>query len=252
MKKDMKEKRWKSVVRDIGLLVVMVGLGSWTYQQFSLNYRSMEASQQTLQALLTHQTDITQSYKQDLALVKERLDQAELFLNAAHTDLDKTQMDLTKAQTENMTLRQRIALLDAVAGLEGAISRLKEKNALLINHISSIKQELFPRIQNIKTLKQGRVLITKYHDRLRKIKKRIAKLKRKKRLQRIAAQKKRDQIMLLAGNNGYLLRNGKLSPTRIVLPVFDEGTERVFPAAKIGTGKSSINKDVNIEVTFVK
>lgn len=265
-KRARRRKSDKRIWSDVIVLIVLVVLGSWTYRQFSSNYSKMEASNKITQPLLTHQVNLTQKYqrtaskyKQELGQVKEKFDNVEFVFDNArvelagtHARLSRTRADLAKVKKENNKLRQKIQLLDTVADLESTISRLKQKNSLLVTNIDSIKQESFPRAQNIKTLQEGRSLMARYHDRLRKVKGRINELKRRERLERIAAQKESDRILLLAGNNGYLVRDGKFSRPTVMLSDLGGGTGGVPSAAGFGIRRSPSDKDFKIKVTFVK
>ncbi len=253
------EKGWvSSIWVDVGLIAVLVGSSVWIFQQFSSTYHNMQASLQTLQSISTQQADLAQGYKHDLILAKGKFYKAESLLKnvytnlqMAQTDLDNTRTDLSKAQTKNNNLQQKIQLMDTVADLEDTVSGLKEKSDLLANHINSIKQESFTRAENIKTIQEGRTILSQYHDRLKKIKRRIGSLRHKARLARIDVQKEKDRIMTLAGNRGYILRNGEFSPSVIVLPVFGTGAEEIPSAIQIGSSKFPADKDVKIKVTFV-
>jgi chromosome segregation ATPase len=203
------------------LFLLILFLGSfWTYRQFSIHLHQLDASHRTLEAMFSEQSGLIKVYKEDLEGLKENLSLTESLLKSA--------------QSENERLHQKIALLDQVAEVESTISRLKERNTLLINHIGSLKGEDSFRPQDIKTIEEARKVMNQYEDRLAHVKDRIKEFRRQAVFDRIAAQKERDRIESLAGNNGYLVRNGKAIP---ITGIPDESISR---------------RNVKIKVSFIE
>ena len=205
-----------------GLLVlgVFLTLGIWTYQQVSTIYQNMETSHQMVESLVNNQSQVIKAYRDELGLLKK--------------NLASTEELVSQLKNENEKLQEKLVLLDKVTELEETINRLKERNALIINHMSTLKEKNFIAENEVKSIKDGRKLIAEYRNRLSKIKGRIKDLKITEQLARIDAQRERDKKESLAGNSGYLVRNGRI----VAVGDFSE--------------KILTNKNIEVNVTFVK
>ncbi len=200
------------------LLLFVLGLSLWMFQQYNVKYENLQATQRILLTSLDRQTDMMSEYQRELDLVK--------------ANLAETESLLSNVQKENEKLYQKIALLDEVSELENTISRLKVKNSHLVNMMSSRREE-FPRFtKDIKTIKEARAFLSKARMKVTEFKMRIGELKGEQRDQKIAAQKEEDELWLKLGNNGYIIRDGELTPVEVTLP----------PS----------KKQIKIDVTFVK
>lgn len=224
-------KQGNSVWGMIFLIAVLSGGFFWMYQEVSINYQNMENSHRMMEALLENQTSTVRSYAGEIAKFK--------------SNLEETGVLLSQIQAENNQFKQRVAMLDDVAELERKIALLEEQNVKLKTEMDvaalasqtqekelrSKLQELLDE-QNFKTIAEGESLLKKYRARFRDIKARIKGYKMDARRQKIDGFKAKDQADLLAGNNGFLIRNGQ--------------------PATANVASSSGPKNVQINVTFVK
>lgn len=200
-------------------MLMTFGLAIWGYVEFSTKYEQVKISNAKIQSLLEQQTQQATNYARELELYKE--------------NLHKTEELLSKVQDENNKLREKLVLLDKLDELQETVERLKEKNALMINHMSSARKQEPDFNKSIQNVTEGRKILSKYGHYISDIKNRIAVIRREERRQTIARQKEEDRLKLLAGNNGYMIRDGETMPREIVLPLKEK-------------------KDVTIDVTFVK
>ena len=203
----------------LGLL--LSALSYWTYQQVTLTYQKLEKSNALIETALENQSIIVQGTEQELALLKQSLTKTEELVN--------------KYQEENDKLREKIKLLDQLGELEDTISRLKERNARIINHMSStksVKREPVFNSTNIQTVDKGKSLIDQFRSKIQEVKVRIRDIKRATHQKKIEEQEEQDKIHAMLGNNGYLIRNGDSSPVYSAFP--------------------PPNKVVNIDVQFVE
>jgi len=217
-KKEEKNSNNKRIILRVTLLSVLVALFSWSYYQFSVSYNNIELSNRMIEALLHKKTALADKYARDLGLAKENLVQTEAFLK--------------KVQEENDKLREKIKLLDKMAELEKTIARLKEKNALIINQMTSPQRDSTSPEKRFKTIEEGKAIIQDYQEMISKVKKKIKTLKKEEYEKKVAAQKEIDRIQTLLGNNGYWVRDGKLSPPDMPQP--------------------NANQNIKIDVEFVR
>ena len=206
-------------VGGVVVLLIFAGLAVWGYVEFSTKYQELKISNDRIRRLLEKQTEQTLNYARELELYKE--------------NLAKTETLLTKVQEENNQLREKLVLLDKLQELEDTVARLKEKNTLMINHLSSLQKQEPDFRKSIQTMEEGRKVLSKYSKYIGDIKDRLSVIKRDEHRQEMARKKEDDRVKLLAGNNGYMIRDGQPKSMELVLP----------PKEK---------KDVTIDVTFVK
>ena len=206
----------------IFLVTAVVVLCSWIYTQFNKTYSKVDLSHRMVEALLADKTNLAQQYAAELGLTKESLQKTEEFLD--------------KVQEENERLREKIKLLDKVTELEETISRLKEKNALIINHMSSMSpggtQPKMSKVKYLKTIEDVKEKITEQKAEVKKLYAKLDELKTEEKKKKKGLQEERDRIKSLIGNNGYIMRDGKLSPPDVVYP--------------------SSNSNAKVDVKFVK
>ncbi|MCK5215520.1 MAG: hypothetical protein KAR05_09230 [Candidatus Omnitrophica bacterium] len=203
------------------LLLVLLGLTFWVYGQIFVNYQSLERSNQIVQSLLESQASQVKEYSQEIALIKEALERTETLTG--------------QYKKENEKLRDKIKLLDKVEGLENSITRLKEKNARIINRISQIDLQKTPvkmDKEKVSTVQEGLDLLAKYREKMKVVKVKIHEIKKSDHKSRIIARDQMDEVKLMAGNNGFLIRDGQKTSAE-----FD-----YFPK----------NRNIKIDVTFMK
>ena len=134
------------------------------------------------------------------------------------------QVSLTKTYAEELT-NTRNQLVEAQANLEQAkseisqlndknnefqktIAQLDEKNTQLSHELTVVQERLRFLEGDVKSLDEARALIAEYKGKFRLVKTKIRAFNHEVFEAKVAAQKEKDRIAILMGNNGYLTRDG--------------------------------------------
>jgi len=192
--------------------VALVFFAVSKYTEYS---EKLELSNRVIQSLLDRSTEQTRAYAEQLALMKQAL--------------HDTQESLGKVQAENGRFKQQ---LDELARMEQTIANLQEENVRISQQLSLMKIAEENPQQMVNSLAQGREMIDTYQAKIRAITGRMKELKIEALDERIASLKEADKQMLLMGNNGFLIRDGELTPVDISLP--------------------QVSPKIKVDVTFVK
>ena len=185
------------------LFIAMIVLGAYTIREFNLVSMNWQSSSAQLRETSAIQARLQKETAAQLAEAKETLKETELML--------------TQAQDENARLQSEIAQLKEQTGqLEAAQS----KNEQLNQELSDVKSRLQLYEREINSLEDGRALIATFSQKIRSVKLAMHDLKRQAQEAKIAALKERDRIKMLEGNNGFLLKEGKLK-----IPASDKANE---------------------------
>jgi hypothetical protein len=214
------EKKIQTGVIRVLLLTVLLALGGWVYQQNVANNETLTASIQITENLLDRQIAITRGYAQKLALLQE--------------NFNKTETLLKTVQDENRKLNDQLALLSNVQDLQATVDRLKTENGEILAEVRDLRQQVALESRNITDIAKGQELIHKFKDRIRSVKVRIKELQNDAYIQKVAAQREKDRMGLMLGNNGFLTRNGEQT------------------AADFNATPAMANKDIQVNVTIVK
>lgn len=154
-----------------------------------------------------------------LEAVTQQLNEVTAELNTTKTLLAQTQTMLTQATSENNKLKEDIQSLDGmktaegvqnVNDLEARVAALKSKNNEADRELSNLKTQLRAFQADFSTLEEGRSLITLFQNKIKLVKSRMRAIQQEAYFAKIAAQKERDRIATLNGNNGYMIRNGEV------------------------------------------
>jgi Tfp pilus assembly protein PilE len=228
-----KEAKGQNLWGLIVIAAILSGLSFWTYNEVANDYLSVERSNKMVAALLENQTQVVRNYSHQV--------------NDFKMNLAKAEEKIAQVETENTDLKGKLAALENVSALEQRIAELEASNAQLKQDMElaaaaakSREDELNMKLQefiaelDFKSVDEGRVILTKYKKKIREIKSRIKTFQIEDRNEEIAAFRSQDAARLSLGNNGYLIRNGEVTPVDVVWP----------PAVQ--------RKNVNIDVTFVK
>ena len=97
-----------------------------------------------------------------------------------------------------------------VPELEAQISTLKRKNVQVGSELENLKKELRAFEADFSNLEEGRSLITLFQSKIKLVKSRMRYLKQEAYFAKVAAQKERDRLEAIAGNNGFLVKGGQL------------------------------------------
>ena len=149
--------------------------------------------------------------------VNRQLDVVTAELTTTKSLLAQTQEMLAKAQSENTSLKDDLQGMDAlqqqenvsnVKELQGKITDLKEKNTQVSGQLAQLKEQLRVFEADFGNLEEGRSLITLFQNKIKLVKSRMNYLKQEAFFAKVAAQKEKDRVALLNGNNGFVIKNG--------------------------------------------
>ncbi|MDE1920846.1 MAG: hypothetical protein KGJ09_02390 [Candidatus Omnitrophica bacterium] len=153
-----------------------------------------------------------------LEIVNRQLDQVTAQLNSTRNTLADTEGMLGQAQAENTRLRLELQGLDNlrttenvqnIGELQAKIKTLKDRDSLISFQLKDLKDQLRAFNAQFSNPQQGRSLITLFQKKIREVKDHMSALRHEAYLARVAAQKQKDRLAVLNGNDGFLVRNGR-------------------------------------------
>lgn len=188
------------------------GLVLTAADQGASNYRSYVAQYKETKIQLEETT-------RKLEEVNRQLDAVTAELTTTKGMLTQTQDMLAQAQAENARLKDEIMGIDpsqraenaptVVEDLKQKIADLKEKNVEVSGQLAQLKEQLRAFEADFGNLDEGRTLISLFQNKIKLVKSRMNYLKQEAHFAKIAAQKEKDRIAALNGNNGYVIKNGQ-------------------------------------------
>lgn len=121
-------------------------------------------------------------------------------LEAVKALLVQTEAMLTLAQRENIQIKKD----------QETVLQLQARDVRLTDDLARAKGELDKYSAGIFGIQEGKRLIGLYHDQIKAVKAQIKDIKRGARYTRIAALRERDKVKMLIGNNGYMIKDGRM------------------------------------------
>ncbi len=244
-----KKRKFISVMGVISLFV-LVGLMVFVLKEQQSTYQVIESSADLMMNAFQQQASLTRNYVELYHQSQEDLATATKDLAATKAFLEQTEALLTETKQQNATLQNQIALLkdqtnlpsavnespEAIQSqkdLENQIALLNEKNSQFSTEITTLKEQMQALTGDVKSLEEGRDMISLFHNRLKLVKAKMHYLKQEARYAKIAAQKERDRILLMRGNKGFLVKKGA-------------------PAQTVNGSQKSDDKNVDIDVSFIE
>lgn len=176
------------------------------------NYRSYVKQYKDTKAQLEETT-------RKLEAVTKELNDVTAQLNTTKSMLNQTQIMLTQAQAENTKLKEDLQSLDgiktaenvqSISDLEARIAALKTKNSQDSAELSELKSQLRSFQADFSTMEEGRSLISLFQNKIKLVKSRMRHIEQEAYFAKVAAQKERDRIAILNGNNGFMVHNGAI------------------------------------------
>jgi chromosome segregation ATPase len=179
--------------------------------QATSNYRTYVGRYKETKAELEETT-------RKLEAVNTQLNQVTAELASTKGLLSESQGLLASAQDENIKLKQELQGLGQLQGtdraqnvaeLQDKIKVLKDKDAEVSMQLTDLKGQLHAFQGDFSNLEEGKSLITLFRSKIILVKTRMRYLRQQAYLTKVAAQKEKDRIAALNGNNGFVLRNGQ-------------------------------------------
>ena len=221
--------------RIIGLILsgVMILLAAYVLK---LQHQNFDISAQSYQIAMTANDYANSNYRayvgrykatrieldeatRKLEIVNNQLNQVTSELDATHNLLSQTQGMLASAQEENTRLKQELQGLEGLRSQENVqnvnelqtrIQTLKDRDSKIAYQLSDLRSQLKAFNAEFSKPDEGRSLITLFQNKIRLVKTRMSFLRQEAFVARLAAQKEKDRLASLNGNDGFLVRDGHL------------------------------------------
>lgn len=154
-----------------------------------------------------------------LEVVNNQLNEVTSELDATHNLLSQTQGMLASAQDENSRLKQELQGLEGLRSqenvqnlneLQDKIQTLKDRDFQISTQLADLKSQLKAFNAEFTKPDEGSSLITLFQNKIRLVKTRMSFLRQEAFVARIAAQKEKDRLASLNGNDGFIVRDGHL------------------------------------------
>jgi len=194
------------------LLLVLFLFAGWLYYELDVNYRNLEESNKTVDSMLDKQAALVKRYADELIVTKKQIAEAEALVAQLRQENEVLAKQDEVNKAENAQLRGKMAEMEA------NVADLKQKNLALLGQIEKLEKDALLHPEKVASVDEGRSLISKFKERLRNMDRRMRTLKHEAFTAKVEAQKELDKKRSLAGNNGFLMRNGMSMPMEIVLP----------------------------------
>jgi cell division protein FtsB len=260
-----KENARRTFLNSLGVLVILASIALTGYVTWlgTEIYTSMQQSNHSLLINATQQSALTLSYAQrleatelqlestrnELAYVTKMYQDNQLTLQGVERELEstkavlaQTQLMLSQATGRDLEEIQRMARqeLSQVSNvLEASVVELQQDNAKLVDTIKTLQAKLDHFEGDIKNIEEGRALIRELKGKIKQVKVKIRGFQRAAEDLRLDALAQKDNIRLMLGNNGYLIRNGE--PVNVDM--------EKYKAASLENLENN-TKDVKVDVTI--
>lgn len=209
------------------LIGVLLFIFFWSYYLMEENYTKLEMTNQVIENLYQKSAVKTQEYasqviklKQEAAENLRQLAENEKLVSQLRDDNMRIQQERQDLQAQNAQLQEKVKLLDKMAELEAGIASLKEKNSTLMKDIERLEKEAFYP-DRVKSLVEGKEMKSRIRQKVRSLDLRMRTLTREAFAAKVEAQKEIDRQRSIAGNNGFVMRNGMIMPQDIILTTKD-------------------------------
>ncbi len=204
--------------------IILGALTVYTLVIWYFNYRTLEEVVASAEFAANEQAKNFRHYVQEYRVTKIALDESNqkvsaltLELQAANAELSLTRGELASLQGLNDQLKESIKALETYKAkasakgeaLETMIQAFKNKNRQLDKDLQMVRKELSSFQPDIADTKEGREKVLRFKNQIRLVKKNMGVLKQQVQEMKIAAQKERDRLEMLYGNNGYMVKDGK-------------------------------------------
>ncbi len=204
--------------------IILGALTVYTLVIWYFNYRTLEEVVASAEHAADEQAKNFRHYVQEYRVTKVALDESNqkvsaltLELQAANAELSLTRGELTSLQGLNDQFKESIKILETYKAkalakgeaLETMLQAFKKKNKQLDVDLQMVRKELSLFQPDIADTKEGREKVLRFKNQIRLVKKNMGVLKQQVQEMKIAAQKERDRLEMLYGNNGYMMKDGR-------------------------------------------
>ncbi|MBF0486077.1 MAG: hypothetical protein HQL16_06155 [Candidatus Omnitrophica bacterium] len=220
MADEAKKNKWLKILGGV-VMAGMIGFMLWLWVY---NYLTLQKVAMVSDKVMVKQGENFHYYINEYKVTKVELDettskltQVSQELESANVELSNTRGELTQVQQLNDQLKVNIQGLEhyksaAMAkgeALENMILSFKKKNKELDHNLQAVRKELSTFQPDIGDINEGRSKLELFKNHIRMVKKNMNALKHQAYEAKVAAQKERDRLEMLYGNNGYLMKDGQ-------------------------------------------
>ncbi len=240
-------KRKIKSVAGVVLFVAMLAMVGYILQQQNDVYRSLQDTANMMVTAADKQAAVTRTYINLYHETQNTLTQVTTELDSTKALLKQTEDLLAQSKQENEDLKNKMAALqsqDAATlaqsqaqlnqtrtNMEQQISALNEKNNQFASELTALKDQMRVFEGDVKSIDEGKNVIALFKNKLDLVRTKMTYLRREAHFARISAQKERDRLLLMQGNQGFLAKDGQWAKPE---------------------NEAAKKKDVNIDVTFVE
>jgi chromosome segregation ATPase len=201
----------------IVVAVALSALTIYTLVIWYFNYRTLQEVVTVVEKAADEQSKNFRHYVQEYRIAAQKVADLTIELQAANTELATARNELSTVQGLNDQLKDSIKILEtykvkAMAkgeALETMINAFKKKNKQLDADLQLVRKELSSFQPDIADTQEGREKVLRFKNQIKLVKKNMGILNVQAEEMRVAAQKERDRLETLYGNNGYMMKDGK-------------------------------------------
>ncbi|MBF0620140.1 MAG: hypothetical protein HQL19_08235 [Candidatus Omnitrophica bacterium] len=220
----MVESKKQKKITGIVLLVIMGVMTVYMLIVWVFNYKTLEKAVDVLDKTAVSQAQNVRYYSNEYKVTKVKLDETTAKLVQITAELEAANAELSTARQEVASLQQvndqikadiqtlehfKAKALSKGEALENMIMVFKKKNKELDIQLQGVRKELAVFQPEIGDLNEGKAKIQNFKDHINMVKRNMHGIKVKAWEAKVSAQKERDRVEELYGNNGYLVKNGK-------------------------------------------
>lgn len=207
------------------LSVSMIALTVYVLQLWNANYQSLLASSQMQSQVIERTTENYRHINRELQLTKSALDLSKIQLGRVQQEfaviqeqLSKTEATLAEVRMDNDSMVQELLSMreggfsadsGKVEALENTIALLQKENEKYRAQLTAAQERSQTFSADIRSTAEGRKAVRELRKQLSVIKNRMRAIARQADLAKAVAQKERDRIETMIGNNGFLVKDGK-------------------------------------------
>jgi hypothetical protein len=188
----------------VALFAVAIVMAAFVLREQQANYHSLEKSSQLILAASDSQAKVSRQYALLYRQSQGALAELTTELATIRTALTEAETFLSRIQNENFLIENQLAALQMNMEFGNELAALQAENTRMEAELVSLQEQMRVFEGRINTVEEGRTLEAFYKDKIRGIQSRIRDL-------RLAADRERDQALLLVGNQG-VLSNGYYTP----------------------------------------
>ncbi len=164
------------------------------YRLSSIRITNLKTELATTQALYNQSQEMLQAVSSELGATK-------MVLSDTERMLDEARLEIASVKTKMLQMQDKYTR---------DIAALEDKNIQLTQELDALKVKIDYYEGNVRDMTQAREWVQMYKSRLKLVKSRVSYFKKQAQDVRKAAQKERDHVRTILGNNGYLVRDGKV------------------------------------------